>query len=62
LGHWLRNRWIVVAPHTPLIALAGPEFTRDLTLRSFCGETVEILAGEPIPEARSEEKGGETKA
>jgi hypothetical protein len=59
VGHWLRNGWIVVAPHTPLIALAGPEFSRDLTLRSFCGEPVEIVAEESVSEARPEATGGE---
>jgi hypothetical protein len=59
LGHWLRNGWIVVAPHTPLVALAGPEFSRDLTLRSFCGEAVETVTEEPTAEARAEATGGE---
>ncbi len=37
LGHWIGNRWIIVAPNTPLQALAGPGFSRDLTLERFCG-------------------------
>ena len=40
--HWTRNGWIVVAPNTPLLALTGPAFDRDLTLSDFCGE-IEIL-------------------
>ncbi|MEP6769510.1 MAG: hypothetical protein ABJC61_12635 [Acidobacteriota bacterium] len=39
LRHWLLKEWIVVAPHSPLTALPGARFTRDLTLRQFCGET-----------------------
>lgn len=38
LRHWLLKEWIVVAPHSPLTAMTGPAFTRDLTLRAFCGE------------------------
>jgi hypothetical protein len=37
LGHWIGNRWIIVAPNTPLQALTGPGFSRDLTLERFCG-------------------------
>lgn len=62
LRHWLSSQWIVVAPHSPLLAIAGPGFSRDLTLREFCGE-----AGEtgPAPESteirieRAESKGDE---
>ena len=39
LRYWLRQEWVVVAPFSPLVALAGPLFTRDLTLHAFCGET-----------------------
>lgn len=44
----------MIAPHTPLVALAGPKFTRDLTLRSFCGEPVELLPEEAEPDAEPE--------
>jgi hypothetical protein len=37
--YWLGNHWIVIAPNAPLQALAGPEFSRDLTLERFCGAT-----------------------
>jgi hypothetical protein len=37
LGHWVGNGWIVIAPNTPLQALAGPGFSRGLTLERFCG-------------------------
>ena len=60
--HWLGNGWIVIAPHTPLIALAGPKFTRDLTLRTFCGEREERMETAPQeaePEARAEASGEE---
>jgi hypothetical protein len=57
--HWLGNGWIVIAPHTPLIALAGPNFTRDLTLRTFCGEVVETQPQESPLETRPDGTGGE---
>ena len=37
LGHWVGNGWIVIAPNSKLQALAGPAFTRELTLERFCG-------------------------
>jgi len=40
LSHWLSAGWIVVAPHSPLVAMAGPTLTPDLTLRAFCGQAV----------------------
>jgi len=42
LRFWLTKEWIVVAPFSPLVALAGPSFTRELTLHTFCGETAEF--------------------
>jgi hypothetical protein len=36
--NWTANGWIVVAPGSPLTALAGPSFSRDLTLSRFCGK------------------------
>ena len=42
LRHWTESGWIIVAPNTPLLALAGPSFDREMTLSDFCGE-VEIL-------------------
>jgi hypothetical protein len=38
LGYWLEREWIVRAPSSPLNALTGPAFSRDLTVREFCGE------------------------
>ncbi|HTR03179.1 MAG TPA: hypothetical protein VMN82_08290 [Thermoanaerobaculia bacterium] len=35
---WTENGWIVVAPNTPMIALAGPAFGPRISLRQFCGE------------------------
>ena len=37
LGAWVGNGWIVIAPSSKLQALAGPAFTRELTLERFCG-------------------------
>jgi hypothetical protein len=60
--HWTRNGWIVVAPNTPLLALTGPAFDRDLTLSDFCGE-IEILEepAESLASASaSDEEDGQT--
>ncbi len=45
LAHWLAQGWIVVAPHSPLVAMAGPRLIPDLTLRAFCGEIPEQAPG-----------------
>ena len=50
LGHWVGNGWISVAPNSRLHALAGPGFTRDLSLERFCG------AGEPEAQMTSGEE------
>ena len=55
LGHWLLKEWIVVAPHSPLLALPGPGFRRDLTLREFCGEKPGAQA--PAVEEREDQNG-----
>ena len=46
LHFWLQREWVVVAPFSPLVALAGPSFTRDLTLHAFCGESEWELASD----------------
>ena len=53
LGHWVANGWVVVAPRSPLYALAGSRFSRDLTLRQFCG-----VREEPAPLEQDEAAGG----
>jgi hypothetical protein len=53
--HWTRSGWIVVAPNTPLLALAGPAFDRAMTLEEFCGG-IEALE-EPLEGAATEEAG-----
>jgi hypothetical protein len=60
--YWTQRGWIVVAPNTPLLALAGPAFDRSLTLSDFCGE-IEILE-EPAAEApdAAREEGSERHA
>ena len=45
LRYWVSNGWVVVAPYSPLVAMAGPAFTPELTLRRFCGQ-VEAEAGD----------------
>jgi len=57
--HWTSSGWIVVAPNTPLLALAGPAFDRTLTLRGFCGEGEEaepVEGAEPLPEPAQQEE------
>jgi hypothetical protein len=46
--HWISNGWVVVAPHSPLVAMAGPGFRPDLTLREFCGQPVDRTEPEPL--------------
>jgi hypothetical protein len=41
VDYWTANGWIVLAPESPIVALAGPGFRRDLTLRLFCGAPAE---------------------
>ncbi len=41
LDYWTGNAWIVLAPNAPTIALAGPAFVPQLTLRNFCREAAE---------------------
>jgi hypothetical protein len=38
LGYWLERGWVVRAPSSALSALAGPAFSRELTLQEFCGQ------------------------
>ena len=52
LTYWLEKGWIVVAPHSPLLALRGDAFSRDLTLREFCGEQPSAQSGEAPPEPK----------
>ncbi len=58
LRHWLLKEWIVIAPHSPLTALPGARFTRDLTLRQFCGESeAPAEDGEAASPPEEEERG-----
>lgn len=45
--YWIGQGWVVVSPSTPLQALAGPRFSREVSLRSFCGEPDDRPGGEP---------------
>jgi hypothetical protein len=48
LWHWISNGWVVVAPHSPLVAMAGPELKPELKLRTFCGErAAQVESDEP---------------
>lgn len=46
VDHWIGRGWIVPAPNSPLIALRGPAFARELSLRDFCGDFEEAIPGE----------------
>jgi hypothetical protein len=48
---------MVVAPHSPLTALTGPLFRRDLTLDEFCGRVPETPAPPPPVEEGEEGDG-----
>ena len=41
LSYWLENGWIARAPTSPLTAVVGPNYSRELTLKRFCGDTDE---------------------
>jgi hypothetical protein len=47
LDYWLDHQWITVAPNSPLTALVGPAYSRQLTLQTFCGEEPESDFPEP---------------
>jgi hypothetical protein len=55
VNHWVGHGWIVPAPNSPLIALRGPEFGRDLTLHDFCGDFEEAAEAVPVTEGTEEE-------
>lgn len=38
LDYWFGNEWIVRAPNSPLTALVGPAYSRELTVERFCGQ------------------------
>jgi hypothetical protein len=57
VGHWVLQGWMVVAPHSPLTALTGPLFRRDLTLDEFCGRVPETPAPPPPVEEGKEGDG-----
>ena len=54
VNHWVGQGWIVPAPNSPLIALRGPTFARDLSLHDFCGE-LEEAAEVPSPSDETEQ-------
>jgi hypothetical protein len=57
LEHWKQKGWVSVARDMPLVALRGEAFSRDLTLRRFCGqEELEPATEIPIEAAETEAK------
>jgi hypothetical protein len=57
LEHWKEKGWVSVARAMPLVALRGEAFSRDLTLRRFCGEP----EPEPAPGLLAETAEAQTK-
>jgi hypothetical protein len=55
--YWVGQGWIIVSPSTPLHAIAGPGFDRELSLRRFCGEEriERTEAVEPLPDSEESE-------
>jgi hypothetical protein len=51
VGIWLERGWVTRSPSSPLYAFPGPEFSPDLSLRDFCGESFGYDA--PVPEGES---------
>jgi hypothetical protein len=64
LAYWLDNEWITQAPSSPVTALVGPNYSRELTVRRFCGEEEEEAElGEATPDTPpSSQKEGEGSA
>jgi hypothetical protein len=61
LAYWLDNEWITQAPSSPVTALVGPKFSRELTARRFCGEKEEAELDEATPATPpSSQKEGES--
>jgi len=56
LEHWTGNAWVVVARSMPLVALRGERFSRDLTLREFCGGPRSDSSSDLSSEALAEEE------
>jgi hypothetical protein len=54
LDYWTGNGWVVLAFNSPIVALTGPEFRRDLSLRRFCGTLPEAGAGDDLGPAVEE--------
>ena len=53
--HWTGQGWIVPAPNSPLIALRGPAFARELSLHDFCGEIEEAAEAVSVSEETEQE-------
>ena len=50
LALWIGRGWVVRAPSSPVHAFGGPEFSTDVSLAEFCGESIGYDApgpGEP---------------
>ncbi len=57
LGLWIDRGWVTRSLSSPIYAFPGPEFSADLSLRDFCGESFGYDA--PVPE--NGENGGSEK-
>lgn len=48
VGLWVDRGWVTRSPSSPIYAFPGPEFSSDLSLHDFCGESFGYDA--PVPE------------
>lgn len=55
LDLWIGRGWVTRAPSSPIYAFPGSEFSFDLSLRDFCGESFGYDA--PVPD----ESGGRSE-
>jgi hypothetical protein len=60
VDHWVGQGWIVPAPNSPLIALRGPAFGRELTLHDFCGDFEEAAVPDGTETIAVDEEESET--
>ena len=59
LAFWQERGWVVRSPSSPVHAFGGPEFSSDVTLAEFCGESYDAPGpGAPGGSSPGGEAGG----
>jgi hypothetical protein len=61
LAYWTDKHWVVVAPHSPLLALRGEALHRGVDLHEFCGQEPPPAGDSAQPSARDVAAKGESK-